>query len=506
MPTMHTRRAGFLLHPSSFPGLFPVGDLGPNVEGILDWARDAGFTVWQVLPLGPTSYGDSPYGALSSFAGNPLLISPERLQADGLLPRRGLPAAPEAGPEKVPFEAARAWKDEVLRAAFLHAGRYAPAALRAELSEFEQSEAVWLDDWALFAALKTRHAGEAWTAWPAELRGRAAGALAAARQELGREIAFHRFVQWAFFRQWRAVRAAAAERGVRILGDLPIYVAQDSADVWSRRDLFRLGDDGSPEVVAGVPPDYFSPQGQRWGNPLYAWEAHRAEGFAWWIDRVRASLRIADVVRLDHFRGFAAAWEIPASAPTAVDGRWVENPGRPLLAALRRALGGLPVVAEDLGVITPDVEQLRDDFALPGMKVLQFAFGEIDSLHAPHRHRESSVVYTGTHDNDTTRGTFDALDASARERWREYVGPERAGAEWDPAAALVRAAYTSVARWAVIPAQDLFGLGSEARMNVPGRASDNWAWRSLPGQYTPELAARLRRLAELGGRLPPSPA
>ena len=493
-----------MLHPSSLPGLYPIGDFGPVVDGVLDWTRDAGFTVWQVLPLGPTSYGDSPYGSLSSFAGNPLLISPERLQADGLLPRRGLPAVPEAAPERVPFAAVWACKEAVLRSAFQHSARFAPAALRKELAAFESAEAAWLDDWALFAALKAKHGGEAWTAWPEELRDRDTAALAAAREKLGREVAFQRFVQWVFFRQWMAVHAAASERGIQILGDLPIYVSHDSADVWSRRDLFRLAATGEPEVVAGVPPDYFSPEGQRWGNPLYAWDAHRAEGFAWWIERVRASLRLADVVRLDHFRGFAAAWEIPASAPTAVEGRWVETPGRELLGALRDALGGLPLVAEDLGVITPDVERLRDDFALSGMKVLQFGFGELDSLHAPHHHREAAVVYTGTHDNDTSRGTFATLDAAAQERWRDYLGPGGDGAAWDPAAALVRAAYTSVARWAILPVQDLFGMGSQGRMNVPGQAHGNWSWRSLPAQYDPGLGARLRRLAELSGRLPPA--
>lgn len=507
---MKTRRAGFLLHPTSMPGPFPVGDLGPVAEAVLDWAAQAGMTLWQVLPLGPTSYGESPYGALSSFAGNPMLISPERLQADGLLPRRGVPEPPAHSPAEVPYGEARLWKDRVLRASFAHSKEFAPRALRDELEAFEHAEQnrSWLADWTLFAALKHHRDGEVWTAWPAPLRHRDGTALAAARQELADEIAFQRFVQWAFARQWTALRAAAAARGILILGDLPIYVAHDSADVWSRPDLFRLDGEGNPEVVAGVPPDYFSPDGQRWGNPLYAWDRHRAEGFRWWIARVKGSLALADVVRLDHFRGFCAAWEIPATEPTAVGGRWVRSPGAELLGALRAGLGELPLVAEDLGLITPDVEALRDDFALPGMKVLQFGFGELDSDHAPHNHRAAAVVYTGTHDNDTSRGLYESLPPAERQLWRSYLGPD-GSEDWaagDAAGALLRAAYLSVARWAVVPAQDLFGLGSEARMNIPGQAEGNWAWRALPAQFDAALAERLLRLAKLGGRLPEAAA
>ena len=327
---MLRRRAGILLHPTSMPGPFPVGDLGSVTGAVLDWVAEAGLTLWQTLPLGPTSFGESPYGALSSFAGNPLLISPERLQEDGLLPRRGVPEAPVSAPpnpSRVPFEAVRAWKDRLLRASFQHAKKYASQALRTEQAAFEQAQGGWLEDWALFVALKQRGRGVPWVEWPAPLRDRESEALTAARRELGAELAFHRFAQWVFFRQWAAIREAARTRGILILGDLPIYVAHDSADVWAHRALFRLDEHGAPEVVAGVPPDYFSALGQRWGNPLYAWEAHRADGFAWWIARVRASLALADAVRLAHFRGFSAAWEIPATEPTA-GGPVEATPGR----------------------------------------------------------------------------------------------------------------------------------------------------------------------------------
>jgi len=494
------RRAGILLHPTSLPGPWGIGDFGPAAWQFLDWAKRAGLSVWQVLPLGPTSYGNSPYGALSAFAGNPWLVSPEKLAEDGLLPRPALETPGALDPRHMDSVAVRAAKEPLLRRAHEHFTRFAPRGLRAAAEEWSAApeQAFWLEDWATFAALKARLGEKEWTTWDAPLRHREPAALTTARRELVDEIDFHRFVQFAFFRQFAALRQAAAERAIEILGDLPIYVAGDSADVWSHPELFRLDEAGLPTVVAGVPPDYFSATGQRWGNPLYDWRRMADQGFRWWVERLRANLRLADVVRLDHFRGFAAYWEIPASEPTAVRGRWVKGPGRALFEALRQGLGGLPLVAEDLGVITPDVRALRDELGLPGMKVLQFGVAGFDSDHAPHHCTARSVVYTGTHDNDTARGWFESLPEADRGVAREYLGDGGHGIAWD----LVRAAYTSVGEIAIVPAQDFFGLGSEARMNTPGEGRGNWEWRARAEDFTGDLAERLIRLAALAGRLP----
>lgn len=493
------RAAGVLLHPTSLPGPHGCGDLGPAADTFLEWCEGAGQTLWQVLPLGPTGYGNSPYGTLSAFAGNPLLIAAEELLADGLLPRPALVGRPRFDPARVDFEAAREWKEKLLRASFEHFRGHAPRRLRTEAAAFDGApeQAYWLADWTLYAALKGKHGGQEWTAWPAGVREREPKALAAARKELANEIAYHAYAQFLFHRQWRRLRETAHDRGVRILGDLPIYMPADSADVWAHRELFRLGKDGQPSAIAGVPPDYFSPDGQSWGNPLYDWKRMAATGFEWWIERVGANLRLADVVRLDHFRGFAAFWEIPADAPTAKGGRWVKGPGAPLFEALQAALGeGLPLVAEDLGVMTPDVESLRERFMLPGMRVLQFGFGEIDSDNAPHRHPPSAMVYTGTHDNDTAAGWFQKLGDEERERVEEYLG------RGEPMhLRLIRAAYASPAATAIVPVQDLLGLGSEARMNTPGNAEANWTWRARKEDLTPALASAVRKLAVASARL-----
>jgi 4-alpha-glucanotransferase len=495
------RAAGILLHPTSLPGPHGIGDLGPAASAFLAWAESAGLRVWQVLPLGPTGYGNSPYGALSAFAGNPLLVSPELLAEEGLLPRPALAPRPHFRHDRVDYDAARSWKEHLLRASFAHFLSHPPARLRAEEEAWLEApeQAYWLGDFALFVALKARHGGAAWTDWPPAVRRREPAALAEARRELRDEIAYHSYGQFLFFRQWDRLRSSARSRGISILGDVPIYVAADSAEIWAHPELFKLAADGRPRVVAGVPPDYFSATGQRWGNPIYDWRRMARDGYRWWIERLRANLRLADRVRLDHFRGFVAHWEIPAREPTAIKGRWVRGPGDRLFAHLLEALGPeLPLVAEDLGVITEDVVALRERFGLPGMRVLQFAFaaapGE-DSEHAPHNHTPRSVVYTGTHDNDTSAGWHAALDPVERQRVDDYLG------RGEPISVrMVRAAYTSVAELAIVPLQDFLGLGSEARMNTPATPAANWAFRARAEHFTPELAAALRRMAEITGR------
>lgn len=493
------RRAGLLLHPTSLPGRYGVGDLGPVASAFLAWAADAGQSVWQVLPLGPTGMGDSPYGCLSAFAGNPLLVSPERLAEEGLLAPEDLESGESPVSDRVDFDTVRRDRDRTLRTAHLRFRRSPPGWAVEAFDRFcaDPAHQGWLDDWALFAALKAAHGGREWTAWEPALRDRDPSALRAAARDLADEAAYHRFCQFLFDRQWAALRGEARRLGIAILGDLPIYPALDSAEVWSDRASFELDAEGRPLRVAGVPPDYFSATGQRWGNPLYRWDRLAAEGFAWWVARLRANLRLADLVRLDHFRGFAAYWAVPADEPTAVHGEWVPGPGRALFDALRREFGPLPLVAEDLGVITPDVEALRDGLGLPGMRVLQFGFGQ-DSGHSPHEVPVRSVVYTGTHDNDTTRGWFAGLGAAARQRVLDYVGGEASSVAWS----LVRTAFTCPAELAIAPLQDVLELGGEARMNLPGRAYGNWSWRVVPEAVSASHRRRLARLTEAAERTP----
>lgn len=470
-----TRAAGLLLHPTSLPGRFGIGDLGPSAERFLDWAESAGQKIWQVLPLGPTG-GTSPYGALSAFAGNPLLISPERLVEDGLLDAQSLADAPEFPRDGVAWEPMREWKDRILRCAWRRVA--GEGTIRAELVLFREApgERPWLSDWSLFAA--RRALGASPDAW-----------------QLSEEMSYQEFLQLLFFRQWDRLRGEARRRGIALFGDVPIYVASDSVDVSSHRDLFALDAHGRALEVAGVPPDFFSATGQLWGYPLYRWDRMEADGFAWWVDRLKAAFRLTDLVRLDHFRGFVEYWAVPAGEPTAANGRWQPGPGRALFDAVRSELGDVQLVAEDLGTITPDVRALLEDLGLPGMKVLQFAFYGEDT-YLPHRHVRNSVVYTGTHDNDTALGWWSGLTGEERERVREYLGSDGSAIEWD----LIRAAYTSVAERAIVPVQDVFGLGSEARMNTPGEGAGSWSWRAREEDFTPERAARLRRLAELTGR------
>ncbi|MFQ5527486.1 MAG: 4-alpha-glucanotransferase [Thermoanaerobaculia bacterium] len=499
---MRVRSAGILLHPTALPGGFGIGDLGPSARSFLDWLVAAGQSVWQILPLGPPGLGDAPYGTMSAFAGNPLLISPEDLVADGLLPSSALADLPADEPsEAVDFGATRMLKEALLRESWRHVREQPghPALGELEAFEAESVNSIWLDDWALFAALKGRFQHRSWMDWPPGVRLREAAEMATASQELAGEIGYQIWIQLLFDRQWRRLRSEAAKRGIRIFGDVPIYVIADSADVWSRQHLFTLDEEGRPSELSGVPPDAFAEDGQLWGHPLYRWDRMRDDGFGWWLARLRAAFEQADIVRLDHFRGFAGYWSVPAGAETARDGEWRPGPGAELFEALARGLGEVEIVAEDLGVITPDVIELRKRFDIPGLKVLQFGFGELDSPHLPHRHNQHTVVYTGTHDNDTTRGWYADLDEEARRRVLDYVGGDASDVTWS----LIRAAFLSVGRVAIVPIQDILDLGSEARFNMPGIAEGNWAWRlsELPGR---EVAERLRGLTLLAGRLPSS--
>lgn len=492
------RAAGILLHPTSLPGRYGIGDLGREAYAWLRWLGRSGCRLWQVLPLGPTGYGDSPYQSFSAFAGNPLLISPDLLLSDGLLTVEDLEAVPAFSEERVDFGAVIEWKDALLaRLTGAFASR-ASEALGKVYAAFCEAQADWLEDYATFMALKRAHAGAPWTEWRAELRHREPGALAAARDRLALDIEAQRVRQFLFFRQWAALADAAHALDIRLIGDIPIFVAHDSADVWTHPELFHLDDAGLPTVVAGVPPDYFSPTGQRWGNPLYRWENLRATGYVWWLKRLKAVLALVDTARLDHFRGFEAHWEIPAAAPTAETGRWVPGPGAHFLSSLRSALGDLPIIAEDLGLVTPGVVQLRDSFGLPGMKILQFAFdGDPEHEFLPHNYPVRCVAYTGTHDNDTSVGWYASAPEEARDFCRRYLG--RDGTEI--AGDLVRAAWASVAKWAVAPLQDVLGLGSEARMNYPSREHGNWGWRVRADQLTGELADRMAGLNEVYARV-----
>jgi len=498
-----SRSAGILLHPTSLPGPFAIGDVGPCAERFLAWAEAAGQRLWQVLPLGPTGAGNSPYTSASAFAGNPLLISPELLAEEGLLGVAD-PGVPWNVDGRVDFAAARPWKERCLRASWGRFRAEAAPALREELEAFAAApeQTPWLEDWARFAALKGRFGDRAWTEWGPDLAFRDPDALAAADAELADEIAFHRYVQFVFARQWRRLKTRAAARGIALVGDIPIYVAHDSADVWANQDLFELDGAGRPMAVAGVPPDYFSATGQLWGNPLYRWDRLEDEGFRWWIARIRSCLAACDLLRIDHFRAFAAYWSVPAVERTALGGRWVPGPGRRLFDAAREALGPLPILAEDLGDIDADVRALLDALGFPGMKVLQFGFYGSDSEYLPHRHVPNAVVYTGTHDNDTARGWYGALKPEERERVWDYLGSDGREVEWS----LIRAAYGSVADRAMVPLQDVLGLGSEARMNTPSEPADNWRWRAPEDAWRPELAARLKRMAILSGRFSPRPA
>ncbi len=497
-PDYLRRESGTLLHPTSLPGPHGIGDLGTEAQRFVDFLEVAGQRLWQMLPLGPVGLGNSPYASPSAMAGNPLLISLETLAREGLLSREEVAGAPVFPEEEVDYEAVATFKLPLLHQASLRFEDKATGQQRIEFENFCRTQASWLEDYALFAALKETHGGAPWTRWEREIASHQPEALERQRQQLQLEIQFHRFAQFEFSRQWAMLKRYANERAVRIVGDIPIFVALDSADVWSRPDLFYLDEKGKPTVVAGVPPDYFSRTGQRWGNPLYRWDVLAREGYDWWVQRFRVVLSQVDLVRIDHFRGFQAYWEVPAQYKTAERGRWVEGPGESFFRALEKALGPLPVIAEDLGIITPEVEALRDHLGYPGMKVLQFAFGDnARNPHLPHNFERRCVVYTGTHDNDTTVGWFNSRPPQERASILRYLGGHGGEINWE----MIRLALASVAEVAVVPLQDLLGLGSAARMNLPGEPGGNWGWRFTADQLTPSLASRLRELIATYGRI-----
>jgi 4-alpha-glucanotransferase len=492
------RSAGVLLHIASLPGPTGVGDVGGCAHRFAEFLADAGQSFWQVLPLGPSDHGN-PYVALSSWAGSPLFVSLDALAEAGDLTAHEVQGAAVSQEAFVDYDAVARRRSGLLAVA---ARRFFERAAPADLAAFERfrnEEAFWLGDWALFAAARDHFGGRSWWTWPRDVALREPGALAGLREQLGEEVKVREYVQFRFFEQWGQLRAAAAARGVRRGGDVPIYCARDSADVWAARDRFQLDADGEPTVVSGVPPDYFSAEGQLWGTPVYDWARCRAEGYAWWIARLRGALELVDVVRIDHFRAFEAHWEVPRGAASAKSGRWVEGPGDDFFAAVRQALGKAPFIAEDLGVITAEVRSLRDRWELPGMRVLQFAFGRWGaSPHLPFRHVRNCVVYTGTHDNDTALGWYENATPAEQDYFRRYTASDGTFVHWH----MIRAAYASVADLVVVPMQDLLGLGSWARLNTPGVAKGNWRWKLLPGQIDPHVARMVRELAEVFGRLP----
>lgn len=504
------RSSGILLHPTSFPSRFGIGDLGLEAYKFIDFLAESSQSYWQVLPLGPTGFGNSPYASYSAIAGNPLLISPELLRDAGLLYEEELANFPDCPAETVDFDRLIPRKMELLWTAYERFTSQ-PEHKQEEFEKFCGEKAGWLDDYALFMAIKKVNRGRAWNAWEPEVAKRNPETLKACQQCLRTEIQFHKYLQFEFFRQWSQLKRYANERygsdrngnkqGIEIIGDIPIYVAHDSADVWSNPEIFCLDDEtGEPSLMAGVPPDYFSATGQLWGNPVYHWERLQKDNFKWWIGRFEALLDYVDIIRIDHFRGFEAYWAVKQGEPTALNGQWLKAPGDEFFQVLNQKLGKLPILAEDLGVITPDVEALRDKFAFPGMKILQFAFGsDPGNGFLPFNYVRNSVVYTGTHDNDTTVGWFNSLSDGEKQHVMLYLGCiSSEGINWD----LIRLALSSISNQAIIPVQDLLGLDTEARMNFPSKAEGNWGWRYRSDALTDEIKERLKTLTHVFGRDP----
>ena len=499
---LENRGAGVLLHPSCLPGHQGIGTFDAHVDRFLDFLQEAGMSNWQICPLGPTGYGDSPYQCFSAFAGNPYLIDLGDLALRGLLTAAELSPITRLAPAHVDFGTLYRVKWALLQSAFDRWRESGAPDLEGEsFAAFKKRQADWLDAYSLFRALKDFHGGKAWTEWPADSRNFANAGRSPLRKKLSAACEAHRFYQYVFFAQWRRVRKEAARRKISIIGDLPIFVAADSADVWSHPELFEVDQaTGRPSAVAGVPPDYFSEDGQFWGNPLYAWERHAADGYAWWLSRLRTSFELYDIARIDHFRGFESYWRVPLPAANARTGAWIQGPGIDFFRAIRRAQPGARIIAEDLGLMTPGVVRLREETGLPGMAVLQFAFGGgEDNLYLPHNLARNQIVYPGTHDNDTSLGWYAAADEGVRDHVRRYLRVSGAEIGWD----LVRAAYAAVSRLAIISVPDILALGSEARLNTPGKPEGNWQWRLSEAQMdglSGAAAQYLRELGRLNGR------
>ena len=497
------RRSGVVLHPTSLPGGYGIGDFGNAAYQFVDWLAQAGQTYWQVLPLCPTGYGDSPYQGLSAFAGNPMLLSPEKLLQLGHLDASDLESVPAFPNERIDFGWLIPWKFDLLQRAYVNFKTRASDEQRASFEHFSRAEASWLDDAALFLALKEAHNRSAWYEWEPEIRAREPEAMAQVKQTLADEIARQKYLQWMFYEQWLAVKAYANARGIDILADIPIYVARDCCDVWANPRLFALDENLNPELVSGVPPDYFSVEGQFWGHPLYRWDVMEREGYAWWIERFKSVFTQGDVARIDHFRAFYNYWEIPADAKTAREGRWKYGAGGKLFQAVNRALGDVRIVAEDLGDFDAEsragLDALLHEFGFPGMKILQFAFGGTsEAAFLPHNYTREWVVYTGTHDNDTAIGWWNSADESEKHFTRQYLNTNAQDIAWD----LIRAAWASVANTAMTTAQDILRLGNAARMNLPGVSGPpNWCWRMPPGALNDENAAQLLEMTRIYGRV-----
>lgn len=508
-PDLSKRASGVLLHPTSLPGPYGIGDIGPSAHKFAEFLSSASQAWWQMLPVGPAGFADSPYAALSAFAGNHLMISPELLVKEGWVSDSD--CAPYGGnPECVDYGNVISSKTGIIKRAMTGFYEKTGKKGRDDFAGFCSINWTWLDDYALFMSLKEESGGKPWTAWSQELRRRDKGALEEARKRLANEIRFWKFTQFCFGGQWEQLRARCRELGIAILGDMPIFVNHDSSDVWARPDIFRLDGEGNPESVAGVPPDYFSKDGQWWGNPLYRWDVMRTDGYSWWADRFKRTFSLFDAVRIDHFIGFSRYWAIPASCGSAKDGHYEEGPGAHFFEAVREQLGSLPLLAEDLGIVTPEVTALREKFGFPGMRVLQFAFGGDESNpYLPKNCSENSFIYTGTHDNDTTVGWFKGTEGKGSTRSQEQVARERnaflalvGGGTGEPHWDLMKLAMETVCRVSVFPAQDLLGLGSNARMNVPGINDGNWQWRLREGALGSEITSRLKKLALLSRRAP----